>query len=467
MAFFFGMGKAERKKVVIVGAGEVGFHIARRLTQENKEVTVVDLNAERLKRITDNLDVQVVLGSGSSPATLKEAGAETASVFLAVTSSDEANIIACLFASAMAPKAIILARLRNEEYAAYPELFGQNGLRISMMVSPEKEVVRTIDRLLSLPGSTEYAEFAERRIRMVAYRMDEATCGKSAVVGQALMRFRELADDDGIMVAAIARNNKLIIPTGQDVLQCGDVAYFVFRQSSQKSLLRLLGRTRAFFNTVCIVGGGTIGMLLARLYEDKGMDVKLIEINEQRCEELAMELGNTLVLHGDGTDKTLLLEENIQDMDVLIAASSDEETNILTCLLAKSLGTRTTVARVNKPGYLSLVESIGIDHGVSPRQSAVNTLLNFIRQGKMLSSVAVGNEAADVLEVIAQEGTPLVGKPLKDLDLPKGALAVSMLRGTEVYIPNGNTVFQANDHVVILCARDVISAVETHLAVGA
>lgn len=466
MAFFFGKSKVERKKVVIVGAGEVGFHLARRLTQENKEVTVIDLNPERLKRITDNLDVQVVLGSGSSPAVLREAGSEGTSVFLAVTSSDETNIMACLFANVMAPKAMILARLRNEEYAGYPELFGQSGLRISMMVSPEKEVVRTIDRLLSLPGSTEYAEFAEGRIRMVAYRMDENTCGK-AIIGQALMSFRQLADDDGIMVAAIARRDKLIIPTGQDILHNGDVAYFVYRQSSQKPLLRLLGRTRAFFNTVCIVGGGTIGMLLARLYEGKGMDVKLIDMDEQRCAQLATELDNTLVLHGDGTDKTLLLEENIQNADVLIAASSDEETNILTCLLAKSLGTRTTVARVNKPGYLSLVETIGIDHGVSPRQSAVNTLLNFIRQGKMLSSVAVGNEAADVLEVIAQEGTPLVGTPLKDLALPKGALAVSMLRGTEVYIPNGNTVFQADDHVVILCARDVISTVENHLAMGA
>ncbi|MEG2171736.1 MAG: Trk system potassium transporter TrkA [Desulfovibrionaceae bacterium] len=464
MAFFFTKNRVERKKVVIVGAGEVGYHIARRLTQENKEVTVIDLNPERLKRITDNLDVQVVLGSGSSPAVLKEAGSDSASVFLAVTSSDEANIMACLFANAIAPKAMILARLRNAEYAGYPELFGKNGLRISMMVSPEKEVVRTIDRLLSLPGSTEYAEFAEGRIRMVAYRMDEQTHSKSAVIGQPLMRFRELAHDDGIMVSAIARNNKLIIPTGKDVLEFGDVVYFVYRQSSQKALLRLLGRTRAFFNTVCIVGGGTIGMLLAKLYEEKGMDVKLIDMNEQRCEELATNLNSTLVLHGDGTDKTLLLEENIPDMDVLIAASSDEETNILACLLAKSLGTRTTVARVNKPGYLSLVESIGIDHGVSPRQSAVNTLLNFIRQGKMLSSVAVGNEAADVLEVIAQAGTPLVGMPLKDLALPKGALAVSMLRGTEVYIPNGNTVFEADDHVVILCARDVMSAVETHLA---
>lgn len=467
MAFFFGKNKVERKKIVIVGAGEVGFHLARRLTLENKEVTVIDMNPERLKRITDNLDVQVILGSGSSPGILKEAGTEGTSVFLAVTSSDEVNIMACLFASVMAPKAMILARLRNEEYANYPELFGSEGLRISMMVSPEKEVVRTIDRLLSLPGSTEYAEFAEGRIRMVGYRMEESPTNPVGLMEQPLMRFREFAKDDGIMVAAIARKNKLIIPTGQDSLQPGDIAYFVYRQSSQKALLRMLGRTRAFFNTVCIVGGGTIGMLLARLYEDKGMDVKIIEMDESRCEELASELGNTLVLHGDGTDRALLQEENIPSMDVLIAASSDEETNILACLLAKSLGTRTTVARVNKPGYLSLVETIGIEHGVSPRQSAVNTLLNFIRQGKMLSSVTVGNEAADVLEIVVQEGTPLIGKPLKDLDLPKGALAVSMLRGTEVHIPNGNTVFEVDDHVVLLCARDVISAVETQLAVRA
>ena len=458
MLFRRGKPRVETLKVVIVGAGEVGYHIAHRLSDEHKEVVVIDQRPERLRRLEETMDVQTVLGSGASPTVLKEAGAENASIFLAVTDSDETNIMACLFANAIAPAATKLARIRNEEYSAFPELLAGASLNISMLVNPEVEIARTIDRLLTLPGAVEYGEFAERRIRMVGMRVDEGP-----LVDQPLLHFRRIIGDDGILVCAIARHNKLIVPSGIDTIQQGDVVYFVYRPASLRHLLRGLNRTKGFINTACIFGGGNIGVRLARLLEAKGIAVKLIDSDGERCRELAELLDTTLVLHGDGTDKTLLEEEHVSGMDAFVAVTGDEESNILSCLLAKSLGVRETVARVNKPEYLPLVEAIGIEHSVSPRHSAVNSILQYIRQGKVLSSVSVGHEAAEVLEVLVADDSALTGLAVSALGLPRGALLLGVLRGEEAFIPSGGTVIEAGDHIVLLALRDTITRVEAVL----
>ncbi|HJA08577.1 MAG TPA: Trk system potassium transporter TrkA [Candidatus Mailhella merdigallinarum] len=454
---------AARVRVVLVGAGEVGFRIAKRLAQDGKEVVVVDLDPERLSEIQDAMDVQTVTGSGSSPSVLQEAGVEGAGYFLAVTDRDEINLVSCMFANALAPAAVKLARIRNPEYARYPGLLGSDGLNIRMMVNPDEEVVRTIDRLLSLPGALDYAQFADGRIRMVEYKVEQAP-----FVDRPLMRFRELVGDDGIMVACILRKDALIIPDGGEAIHSGDTVYFVYRAEAQRSLLRALGRTRGFFNTACIIGGGNIGMLLARLFEDKGVDVKLIERDATRCEELADILDGTLVLHGDGTDKALLEEENVGKMDVVAAVTGDEETNILSCLLAKSLGVRDTVASVNKAAYLSLMELIGIDHSVSARVAAVNGFLNYIRRGRVVASASVGGEAAEVLEAQLPEGSPLLGKPVRALELPRNVLLLAVLRSSEpktgVFIPDGGTVLAPLDHVILLGTRPAINKLEPLLA---
>ena len=454
---------AARVRVVLVGAGEVGFRIAKRLAQDGKEVVVVDLDPERLSEIQDAMDVQTVTGSGSSPSVLQEAGVEGAGYFLAVTDRDEINLGSCMFANALAPAAVKLARIRNPEYARYPGLLGSDGLNIRMMVNPDEEVVRTIDRLLSLPGALDYAQFADGRIRMVEYKVEQAP-----FVDRPLMRFRELVGDDGIMVACILRKDALIIPDGGEAIHSGDTVYFVYRAEAQRSLLRALGRTRGFFNTACIIGGGNIGMLLARLFEDKGVDVKLIERDAARCEELADILDGTLILHGDGTDKALLEEENVGKMDVVAAVTGDEETNILSCLLAKSLGVRDTVASVNKAAYLSLMELIGIDHSVSARVAAVNGFLNYIRRGRVVASASVGGEAAEVLEAQLPEGSPLLGKPVRALELPRNVLLLAVLRSSEpktgVFIPDGGTVLAPLDHVILLGTRPAINKLEPLLA---
>lgn len=458
MFFRRGRPRVETLKVVIVGAGEVGYHIAHRLSDEHKQVVVIDQRPDRLQRLEETMDVQTVLGSGASPTVLREAGAGDASIFLAVTDSDETNIMACLFANAIAPKATKLARIRNEEYSAYPELLGGASLNISMLVNPEVEIVRTIDRLLTLPGAVEYGEFAERRIRMVGMKVDDGP-----LLDRPLLNFRQIIGDDGIMVGAIARDNTLIVPSGNDTIRHGDVVYFVYRPASQRNLLHGLNRTRGFINSACIFGGGNIGVRLARLFEAKGITVKLIDSSGERCLKIAELLDKTLVLHGDATDRSLLEEEHIPAMDAFVAVTGDEESNILSCLLAKSLGIKETVARVNKPEYLPLVESIGIQHSVSPRHSAVNSILQYIRQGKVLSSVSVGGEAAEVLEALVPEDSALAGCAVSALGLPRGALLMAVLRGEDAFIPTGRTVIETGDRIVLLVLRDTITSVEAVL----
>lgn len=480
-ANFFKSKSAEQpsSKVVLVGAGEVGFQLAHRLAQEGREVVVIDINHERLARLTGSADVQVIEGSGSSPSILKQAGVESASHFLAVTNNDEINLAACLFANALAPTAVKLARIRNIEYGQFPQALGSDGLGIRMMVNPDEEVVHTIGRLLSLPGALDYAQFAEGRLRMVAYKMDHAD-----FVGKPLTRFRELVGDPGIMVSAILRNEVLIIPGGSDVIQPGDIVYFVYRDNAQAALLRALGRSRSVSKTACIIGGGNIGLLLAKFFEAKGMDVKLIERDADRCQVLADQLERTLILRGDGTDKNLLEEERIGSMDVVAAVTGDDETNILSCLLSKSLGVTNTVASVNKAAYLPLMELIGIEHSVSSRQAAVNSFLTYLRKGKVLASASVAGDAADVLEAQLADDSPLVGKPVRELSLPHNALLLAVLRHREpekapdnvlpsqtqslapsveeedAFIPDGNTRLRALDHIVLLGSRAAIAKLE-------
>lgn len=447
--------KIEDLKIIIVGAGEVGFHIAQRLSEEQKQVVVIDHSAEKLRRIEDSMDVQTILGSGSSPAVLKDAGASDASIFLAVTDSDETNIVACLFANAIAPKAMKLARIRTEEYTAYPKLLGSGSLQISMLINPEQEIVRSIERLLTMPGAVEYGQLADGFIRMVGMRVEDGP-----LLDQPLTKFREIVQDDGIMVGAIARGQKLIVPSGSDAIHHGDIVYFAYKPTSQRALLRAMNRTRGSIGTACIVGGGNIGLRLARLLEGKGVDTKLIDINEERCEELADLLRGTLVLHGDGTDKSLLQEEHISQMDAFISVTGDEESNILSCLLAKSLGVRETVARVNKAAYLPLVEAIGIGHSVSPRLSAVNSILQYIRQGKVLSSVAVGGDGAEMLEALVDDDSLIAGKRVFQLGLPRGILLLGVIRSSEAFIPSGQTIIQPQDRIVLLSLREKMSKLE-------
>ncbi len=435
--------KLKNEKIIIVGAGEVGYQLSRRLTRANHSVTVIDNNVGKLETFQNTLDVQILPGSGANPQVLENAGIKSADVCIAATNVDETNLLISTFVGMLNPTCKRLARVRANDYAAYTHLFKEHGLEIDLIVNPEDAVVRMIDRLLSLPQALDYAEFALGQVRMVCYKVEE-----SEIIGHPLFDFRALTKCDDILVAAIRREGTLFIPSGEDTIEKDDIVYFVYQSSKQKFLLKLLNKHNALFKSACIVGGGNIGLQLALLFEARGLTVKLIDQDETRARYLASELNSSLVLLGDAREKEVLVTENIGKMDVFVSVTEDEETNILTCLLAKSLGVRDTVARVNKSSYVSLLSTIGIDHSVSPRLAAVNSFMNYIREGKVFASVSIGAEEAEILEIELTSDSPYLNKAIKDLDLPKGILILSILRKGIVIVPQGSTVIQPEDHII-------------------
>jgi trk system potassium uptake protein TrkA len=448
-------------KIIIVGAGEVGFHIANRLSLEDKDVIVIEKNADALRRISENLDVQTVEGCGSSPPILEQAGIKEADILLAVTNSDETNLVASLFATMLSPTTIKLARIRGEEYLMYQNALSHDPYRIDVMINPEAEAAKTVERLLQVPGAVDVGEFADGRIKVVGVHLD-ADC---PVTGTKLIDLRKKAGNKMTLVAAIIRDEKLIIPSGEDQLLEGDIVYFVSEENELKETLRIFGKRAEPFKRVLIIGGGKVGLTLAKALERLSIHTKLIERDPDQCGRLAECLDKVIVLQGDGSDQALLQEENVHNMDVVATLTGDEETNILISLLAKRMGAHKTVTRISKFSYFPLVSAIGLEHIVSPRLAAINTILQHVRRGKVLSAMALKGEEAEALEAVALETSDIVGKPLREIPFPKGALVVAIIRGEEVIIPTGDSVIVPQDRTIIFSTRQAIPQVEKALMV--
>lgn len=448
-------------KILIVGAGEVGFHIASRLSTENKDVVVIDKNPESLKRVSEQLDVQVYEGSGSSPEVLREAGVKQCEILLAVTDSDEINLVSCLICDMLSSATRKLIRIRDSDYTDFTGQLQQEPPHIDTIINPEVELVHTVRRMLAVPGAEDIAEFAEGRIKLIGVRMD-ADCALSSM---RLTKIREKTGKLHLLIAAIVRDEELIIPTGRDTLLPGDLVYFLTDEDNVKKALELFGKQAQPVRRALVVGGGRIGLRLANALEQDSIYTKIVEKDPKRCAELAERLNNAVVLQGDGTDQGLLAEENVSDMDVVITVTGDEETNILMSLLAKRMGVLKAVTRINKFGYFPLTAAVGIEHVISSRLSAINTILGHIRRGKVLSSVSLKGERAEVLEAEALETADIVGKSLKDLSFPKGALVISIIRGSFVIIPKGDSIIEPLDRVIILCTQKAIPKIEKMLSV--
>ncbi|MDY0042024.1 MAG: Trk system potassium transporter TrkA [Desulforhabdus sp.] len=448
-------------RIIIVGAGEVGFHIAQRLAFENKEVVVIDKRAEALKRFADLLDVQTVQGSGSSPSVLEESGIRGADTFLAVTDSDETNLVACLFANAIEPGIVKFARIRDEDYTKHwPELV-QKSLNIHTVINPEVEVVKTIEKSLTVPDAEHVSDFAEGKIKLIGLRV----AAGSPVVGECLQDLRQKTGELRFIIAAIFRNERLIVPIGKDRVKAGDLLYFVCGTDQLEKVLKIFGSRSDPIRHILIVGGGNIGLRLALELEERQYHVRLVEIDRERCGSLAERLRHTIVLHGDGTDQELLEEENIREIDVAISLTGNEEANVLSSLLAKSLGAKRTMTRINKFHYIPIIGAIGLGQIVSPRLSAINSIVLHVRKGKVLSSVSLKGEQAEVLEAVALETSGIVERPLKDLHFPRGAIVLAILRGEKSIIPNGESIVHPGDRVIILSTRKNIARVEEELMV--
>lgn len=448
-------------KIVIVGAGEVGYHIASRLAFENKDVVVIDRDEAALQRVSDNLDVQVIQGSGGSPVILRRAGIQETEILLAVTDSDDANLVACLVADALSPNTRKLARIRDADYDDYHEAFQTGAPRIETIINPEVEVVRTIDRLMSVPGAVDVSDFADGRVKLIGLRMSE----KTPLCGVHLHKLPDTIGRGKLLVAAVLRNDKLIIPRGDDQILANDLVYFFCEADKLEETLALFQIRSEPIRHALIVGGGRVGTRLARLMEKRSIQARIIEKDEARSDELARQLNHVMVLHGDGSDQQLLIEENIEGMDVVITLTNDEETNILTSLMARRMGARQVITKVNKFSYFPVMLAIGLEQVVNTRLSAINTILQFIREGKVLSAVSLKDEQAEVLEAIAMETSDIVDKPIHKVGFPKGSLVAAIFRNDKVIIPTGDSVITKGDRVIIFAHRRTIPKIEKRLAV--
>ena len=446
-------------KIIIVGAGEVGFHIAQKLSEENQDVLLIEKDPAKIRRINENLDVQAILGSGTSPGMLKNSGIRDADMLVAATDSDEVNLIACLLARNLNQYLLKVARIRNPEYLEEKDLFGKDLLGIDQIINPESVMVETIRNIMMVPGASDVIDFVDGRVKLIGITIKQ----DSPFVDRRLLSFKEIGSN--LLVGAIVRGDQVIIPHGEDTILAGDLVYLVVRSDELSSLFSFLNIKDEELRRVIIVGAGETGAALATALDKTKINVKIIDKDNQRCTGLAEKLKKVIVINGDGTDKNLLQEENISDIDLMVAVTGDEESNVLISLQAKGLGAKKTITRINKLSYIPLVSAIGIDTVVSSRLSAIKAILQFIRHGKIISVAPLKGEHAEAIEAEALETSDIVNVPLSKVKFPKGSLVGAIVRGDEIIIPLGDSVIRPKDRLIIITLKRVVPKLESLLTV--
>ena len=441
-------------KIIIIGAGEVGFNIAQRLSEENHDVVVIEKDPNKIRHIQNVIDVQAILGSGTNASTLGEAGIKESDIIVAATDSDEVNLIACFYAQYLTDYITKIARVRNPDYMEHREIFNQDFLNIDLLINPESEMVASMLRLTEVPVASEVIDFVDGRIKLIGITIKD----DSPLVGRKLSSFTDL--EHIILIGVIVRGEEVIIPKGQDTIQANDLIYCVTRREEVPNIFRLLNLREEGLSRIMIVGGGETGLALATSLDTTTINTKIIERDGQRCLELAEKLENVVVLNGDGTDRELLMEENVADVDIMVAVTGDEENNVLISLLGKALGAKKTVTRIGKLSYIPLVSAIGIDTVVSPRLSAIRAILQYIRKGKVICVAPLKGEGAEAIEFEALETSDIVNTPLSKVKFPKEAIVGAIVRGEEVIIPRGHNVIKPHDHLIIFALKGAIPKLE-------
>lgn len=452
-------------KIIICGAGQVGSGIARQLAVENNDVTVIDQSPELVQNLQEQLDVRGFVGHGSHPDMLDRAGASEADMLIAVTFYDEVNMVAAQVAHSLFRVPLKIARVRAQSYLnpMWQDLFSRDHMPIDVIISPELEVGRAVLRRLEVPGAFESVSFADGTVLVVGVRIEQDT----PIVDTPLEQLTELFPDLRAVVTGIVRGGALFVPTRRDQMLIGDEVYFICAREHVVRTLDLFGHQEPAARRVVIVGGGNIGVFVARELEMRpGMRVKLIESDKRRAENAADRLGRTVVYHGSGLDQTLLREAGIHDAESIVALTNDDKVNILTAVIGKQLGCAKSMTLINNPDFGAIVPSLGIDTFLDPRATTVSTILQHVRRGRIRRVHSVRGGAAEVIEAEALETSPLVGKPLRETDLPDGAIVGAVVRGGEVLVPRGDTVIEAGDRVIVFVESSVVRKVEKLVRVG-
>jgi len=447
-------------KIVILGAGQVGRSAAHSLSREEaNEVTVVDVDEDILRNLQDRLDIRTVAGNASYPTVLEAAGAPEADIIVALTSSDEVNMMACEIAYTLYRTPTKIARIRSSEYTNRPELFSDDALNVDVFISPEQLVTEYVERLIKYPGALQVLDFADGKVQLVGVRALKG----GPLVGQRLRELPEHLPKAEARVVAIYRAGRSVAPAGDSVIESGDEVFFLAARADIKKVMSELRRQDDPVKKVVIAGGGNIGFRLARALE-KSSQVKLIERDLRRARKSSELLENAIVLNWDAADEELLIEENIDSADVFAALTHSEEANILSAMLAKRLGAHKVMALINKPSYADLIESGSIDIAISPQTVTIGSLLAHVRRGDVVRVHSLRRGAAEALEAVVHgdsNSSRVVGRRVEEIMLPEGTSIGAVVRGEEVMMAHHDTVVQADDHVILfLSDRRHLEAVE-------
>jgi trk system potassium uptake protein TrkA len=453
-------------KIIILGAGQVGGSVAESLVSEHNDITVVDVEPTRLRELQDRLDLRTVAGSASHPSVLMEAGIDDADLLIAVTQSDETNLVACKLAARMFNVPRRIARIRATDFLDDPKVLGPEGFDVDLSICPEQVLTDYIVKLVEFPEALQVLDFAGGQVSLVAVRAYQG----GPMVGRPVKEIRAHIPNIDTRIVAIFRRDGAIMPDGATVIEDGDEVFCLAASDNIRQVMKELRRMDQPVKRVMIAGGGNIGLRLGRALE-AGYSVRLIEHNKRRCEVLAAKLNRALVLNGDATDEELLEQENIAEMDLFVAVTNDDENNIMSCLLAKKMGARRVVALINRRSYVDLLQSGQIDIAISPAQATIGKLLAHVRRGDVVAVHSLRRGAAEALEAIVhgdRDSCRLTGRRVDEIELPSGATIGAVVRAGEVLMAHHDTRIEAEDHVIMFVTdKKTLPRVEKLFQVGA
>jgi len=446
-------------KIVIVGAGRVGTTLAQHLSAESNDISVIDWNEKKLLELQKRIDIGVVCGMGSHPDILIKAGIEDADMMVAVTKSDELNIVACQVAHSLFRTETKIARVRSASYTSKKyrdQLFHDGNFPVDFFISPEKVVTDYICRLIKRPGALQVVDYAHGLAQLVAVKVAQG----GPLLGKELKVLGEHMPKADARVAAIFRKDRPIIPEGGTLIEENDEVFFIAAKKNIRKVMEELGRLDNPYRRIIIAGGGNIGFQVAKSLEED-LSVKIVEYSEERCEFISEHLNNTLVLHGSAADQEILLQENIDKTDVFMALTNDDEVNIMSSLLAKRLGVRTVMTLINNPVYANLIQGGEIDIAISPQQATTSILLAHVRRGDTVSANSLRRGAAEAMEIVIHgdyKSSKVVGRTISEIKSPKGVTVAALVRDEKVIIAHHDTVIKNNDHAIIF----VVDKEKTH-----
>jgi trk system potassium uptake protein TrkA len=446
-------------RILIAGGGQVAALIARRLIREGNEVTLIEQDERRSAQLEETMDAKVVRGSAVSVRTMRNAGLKDAEMLIAVTNSDESNILACLIAQVESSVKFKVARVRSHEVDHWRRMTREAGLHIDLIIHPETDIMDRIMRVVHLPGVSDILDFADGEVRLFGMNVEI----DSWFAGKTLEELDASSPPENSLIAMIFRGQQVIIPHGSERLRPGDHIYVMATRRNLDEVVQFMGLAKQRkLQRILIVGGKQIGIAVAEALEAQGVSVKLIEREVTRCEKISSILSRTIVVHGDGTDQATLEEANIEGVDAFLALTNDDEDNIIASLLARRLGARKVVALINRLNYLPMVQRLGINTTVSPRLVAVDRILQFVRKGRVLSVTTFREEEAEAIELLAAAGSKFVGKKLRELRFPRGAIVGAIVKPSgDVIVPRGDKSIEPNDRVIFFTLESIVPQLES------